>query len=160
MTCFDFSPEAFAPRDRSPVCDGSEGDFEAALLREQYRSLARMAPYYCGVATVGTVMLGCFVRETSSPLTAIVLAGAFAFVLFRLVYWLRVRPRIERQSLDVIRRDLRQANIEIPTGTFVFALIAATTIRQSGLLEESLLLVASWIVAAACALCLMRLGRC
>ena len=130
-----------------------------AILREQYQSLARMAPYHCGVAIVGTAMLGYFATGTSLPFGAIALVGAFAYVVFRLAYWLEARPRIERQSLAVIRRDLRQANVEIPALTFVFGLLAATTFQRGAPFQEPLLL-ASWIVAAACALCLMRLARC
>ncbi|HZZ62588.1 MAG TPA: EAL domain-containing protein [Roseiarcus sp.] len=160
MALFDLSLRDLARLGSAPAAASSETDLNDALLREQYRSLARIAPYHCGVAIVGTAMLGYFARETSWPVGAIVLVPACAYVLFKLVYWLAVRPRIERQGLDVIRRDLRHANIEIPTLTFVFALLAATTFGQVGPIEESLLLAASWIVAAACALCLMRLARC
>ena len=129
-------------------------------MREQYRSLARIAPYHCGVAIVATAIVGYLAGTTSPPLGAIVLVGALAIVLYRLAHWLEVRPCMERQSLDVIRRDLRQANVEIPTLTLVFCLLAVTAFGRVEPLEESLLLVASWIVAAACALCLMRLARC
>ena len=152
------SIRAFAQTDAAPVRESTDAEFDHALLREQYQSLARIAPYHCGVAIVGTAMLGYF--GTSPRPGAVVLAGAFAFVLFRLAYWLKVRHRVERQSLDVIRRDLRHANVEIPSLTFVFGLLAATTFRQGGPFEEPQLLAASWIVAAACALCLMRLARC
>jgi diguanylate cyclase (GGDEF)-like protein len=162
MALFDLAPRDAAHRRLGPAAaDSDEMDFDALLVREQYRSLARIAPYHCGVAIVAAVMLGAFVRERAPPRAAIfVLAGSSVFVLVRLIHWLQVRHRVERLSLGVIRRGLRQAEVEIPTLTFVFGLIAATTFRQGGLLEESLMLVASWIIAAACALTLLRLARC
>ena len=160
MALSEVSTSALARTDCAPLRKFANSDIDHALLREQYRSLARIAPYHCGVAIVATAVVGCLAGTTSSPLGAIVLVGALAFVLYRLAHWLEVRPCMECQSLDVIRRDLRQANVEIPALTFVFCLLAVTAFRRVEPLEKSLLLVASWIVAAACALCLMRLARC
>jgi len=160
MALFHLSLRDSAPTDSPAIAGSSETDLDDALMREQYQSLARIAPYHCGVAIVGTAMLGSFVVEASQPFGAMSLAAGFAYVLFRLAHWLEVRPRIERQRLDVIRRDLRQASVEIPALTFLFALVAATTFHRGGPFQEPLLLAGSWIVAAACALCLMRLARC
>jgi hypothetical protein len=49
MADSDLSPDGFAACGATPPPEASEADFKSALLREQYRSLARLGPYVHGV---------------------------------------------------------------------------------------------------------------
>ena len=85
-----------------------DADFEAFQTREQYRTLARMAPLFYGVAVLATTTLFSATRAKSSPLIAFVLAGLLlGVVVIRLLYWLRMRARADVQRLDVMRRDIQ-----------------------------------------------------
>ena len=69
-----------------PGFDASEAAFNAALLREQYRSLARLGPYVHGIVIVAALaFFGA--TPTGSLLTGILLPTALIAVsVFRLVF--------------------------------------------------------------------------
>ena len=69
-----------------PGFDAPEAAFNAALLREQYRSLARLGPYVHGVVIVAALALF-GATPTGSLLTGILLPTALIAVsVFRLVF--------------------------------------------------------------------------
>ena len=139
--------------------DTREADFKAALMREQYRTLARLGPYVHGVVILATVALCAATQRTSSLLDGMILPAALlALSLSRLISWLKARGRVERERLEVIRREVRAASILKPALAFTLSLMAAASARHGGVLELSLALVAVWVVAAASAFCLNALA--
>ena len=75
----------------APGFDTAEAAFNAALLREQYRSLARLGPYVHGVVIVAALA---FFGTTpnGSLLTGMLLPTALiAISVFRLASWLQMR---------------------------------------------------------------------
>ena len=161
MALIEFSAGGFNLIEaRAPAPEAVDSDFEAFQTREQYRTLARMAPLFYGGAVLATTTLFAATRAKSSPFIAFVLAGLLlAVVLIRMLYWLRMRARADVQRLEVMRRDIRQARIVGPALMFGFSLVAAVFVRPDGIVEKSLLLVAIWTTAVATAFCLMRLVR-
>ena len=65
MATLDFPPEGAAPREPGSMGEAREADFKAALLREQYRTLARLGPYVHGVVILATVALCATTQRTS-----------------------------------------------------------------------------------------------
>ena len=65
--------------------------------------------------------------------------------------------RLRRSNL--IRRRVHVASVVGPTLTFAFALTTAISTWQKGVLEFSLALLAVWVVAAVCAMCLNRIAN-
>jgi diguanylate cyclase (GGDEF)-like protein len=142
----------------APGLETSEAAFEAALLREQYRSLVRLGPYVHGIVIVAALaFFGA--TPTGSLLTGILLPTALIAVsLFRLVSWFKARASVELEALDIIRRKVNTASLLGPTLTFAFALTTAISTWQDGVVEFALALLAVWVVAAVCAMCLNRLA--
>jgi diguanylate cyclase (GGDEF)-like protein len=159
MTSIDF-PGGAAPSEPASAGDAREAGFRSALLREQYRTLAQQGPHVHGVVILATVSLCATMEPTSSLMGGVVLPAALlALSLSRLISWLNARDRVERERLEVIRREVRAASVLAPALAFVLSLMAALSARDSGILELSLTLVAVWAAAAACAFCLYALGR-
>src|ERR1700691_1854646 len=133
-----------------PGFDTPEAAFNAALLREQYRSLARLGPYVHGIVIVAALaFFGA--TPTGSLLTGILLPTALIAVsVFRLSSWFKARAGV--------RRKVRAASVLGPTLTFAFALTIAISTWQSGVVEFALALLAVWVVAAVCAMCLNRIA--
>jgi diguanylate cyclase (GGDEF)-like protein len=119
-----------------PRFGAPEADFNAAILREQYRSLARLGPYVHGIVIVAALaFFGA--APTGSLLTGMLLPTA----------------------LDRVRRKVRAASVLGPTLTFAFALATAIATWQGGVVEFALALLAVWVVATVCAMCLNRIAR-
>jgi diguanylate cyclase (GGDEF)-like protein len=138
--------------------DAREADFEAALLREQYRTLARLGPYINGVVILATVALCATAQRTSSLLDGMVLPAALlAASLYRLISWLKARRRVDLERLDVIRRKILATSVLAPGMAFALSLMAAS-MRQGNILELSLALAAVSVVAAASAFYLNALA--
>jgi diguanylate cyclase (GGDEF)-like protein len=57
-----------------------------------------------------------------------------------------------------VRRKVRAASVLGPTLTFAFALTTALATWQDGVVEFALALLAVWVVAAVCAMCLSRIA--
>ena len=143
----------------APGFDTSEAAFDAALLREQYRSLARLGPYVHGVVIVAALVFFGATAPTGSLLNGILLPAAFIAVsLFRLMSWFKARASVELEALDLVRRKVRVASVLGPTLTFAFALTMAISTWQDGVVEFALALVGAWVVAAVCAICLNMLA--
>jgi diguanylate cyclase (GGDEF)-like protein len=141
-----------------PGFDTSEAAFNAALLREQYRSLARLGPYVHGIVIVAALALF-GATPTGSLLTGILLPTALIAVsVSRLSSWFKARAGVELEALDRIRRKVRAASVLGPTLTFAFALTIAISTWQDGVVEFALALLAVWVVAAVCAMCLNRIA--
>ena len=139
--------------------DTREAAFNAVLLREQYRSLARLGPYVHGVVILAALALFCATASTGSPLSGVVLPAALVAVSgFRLVSWFKARASIELEALDLVRRRVRAATVLGPVLTFAFALTMAISTWRDGVVEFALALVAVWVVAAVCAICLNRIA--
>ena len=139
--------------------DTPEAAFNAALLREQYRSLARLGPYVHGIVIVAALALfgG---TPTGSLLTGFLLpTGLIAVSVFRLSSWFKARAGVELEALDCVRRKVRAASVLGPTLTFAFALATAISTWQVGVVEFALALLAVWVVAIVCAMCLNRIER-
>ena len=87
--------------------DTSEAAFKAALLREQYRSLARLGPYVHGIVIVAALALF-GATPTGSLLTGTLLPTALIAVsVFRLSSWFKARAGVELEALDRVRRKVR-----------------------------------------------------
>src|SRR5271157_6328075 len=158
MAFFDFPTEGAAPFEPESVSEARDAHFEEALLREQYRSLARLGPYVHGVVILATVAL-CGAQQKSTFLDGFMLPTALVVVsLFRLIFWLKARDRVERETLDVIRREVRAAGVLGPALAIALSLMAAVSTTQGGVPQFSLALVAVWVAIAACAFCLDALA--
>jgi diguanylate cyclase (GGDEF)-like protein len=141
-----------------PGFDMPEADFNAALLREQYRALTRLGPYVHGIVIVAALALF-GLTPTGSLLTGILLPTALIAVsVFRLSSWFKARAGVELEALDRVRRKVRAASVLGPTLTFAFALTTALATWQDGVVEFALALLAVWVVAAVCAMCLSRIA--
>jgi diguanylate cyclase (GGDEF)-like protein len=138
--------------------DTPEAAFNAALLREQYRSLARLGPYVHGIVIVAALaFFG--TTPTGSLLTGFLLPTALIAVsVFRLSSGVKARAGVELEALDRVRRKVRAAGVLGPMLTFAFALTAATSTWQDGVVEFALALLVVWVVAAVCAMCLNRIA--
>jgi diguanylate cyclase (GGDEF)-like protein len=159
MADSDVMPDGLAPCGAAPPAGIAEGDFKSALLREQYRSLARLGPYVHAVVILATTALCGATARTSPLIDGILLPAALVAVsIFRLISWLKARAGVERVTLDVARREVRGAGVLGPALAFTLSLMAATFTSQGGVVEFALALVAVWIAAAACAFCLNALG--
>jgi diguanylate cyclase (GGDEF)-like protein len=138
--------------------DVSDAAFNAELLREQYRALARLGPYVHGVVIVGALAYFGTTAPTGSLLSGILLPAALiAVCLFRLVSWLNARPNVEVEALDRVRREVRVASLVGPALTLAFAVTTAISAWQYSVVEFALALLAVWVVAAVCAICLNRI---
>jgi diguanylate cyclase (GGDEF)-like protein len=139
--------------------DTPEAAFNAALLREQYRSLARLGPYVHGIVIVAALALF-GATPTGSLLTGFLLPTALIGVsVFRLSSWFKARAGVELEALDRVRRKVAVASVLGPTLTFAFALATAISAWQDGLVEFALALLVVWVVAIVCAMCLNRIER-
>jgi diguanylate cyclase (GGDEF)-like protein len=139
--------------------DTPEAAFNAALLREQYRSLARLGPYVHGIVIVAALALF-GATPTGSLLTGFLLpTGLIAVSVFRLSSWFKARAGVELEALDRVRRKVAVASVLGPTLTFAFALATAISAWQDGLVEFALALLVVWVVAIVCAMCLNRIER-
>jgi diguanylate cyclase (GGDEF)-like protein len=137
----------------------SEADFRAALLREQYRSLVRLGPYVHGIVILAALALFFAPKPAGSFLGGIVLPAALIAVsVFRLISWFKARASVEVEALDHVRRKVRVASLLGPALTFAFALTATISTWQDGVVEFALTLLAVWVVAAVCAICLNRIA--
>jgi diguanylate cyclase (GGDEF)-like protein len=143
----------------APDVDTSEAAYNAALLREQYRSLARLGPYVHGIIILTALALFCATRPTGSFLDGIALPAALITVsAFRLVAWFNARASVELEALDRVRRKVRVASLLGPALTFGFALTIVISTWQDGVVEFTLALLTVWVVAAVCAICLNRIA--
>jgi diguanylate cyclase (GGDEF)-like protein len=143
----------------APGFDASEAGFNASLLREQYRSLVRLGPYVHGIVIVAALaFFGA--TPTGSLLTGVLLPTALIAVsVFRLASWFNARAGVEVEAIDRVRCKVRTASVLGPTLTFAFALTTAISTWQDGVVEFALALLAVWVVAAICAMCLNRIAR-
>jgi diguanylate cyclase (GGDEF)-like protein len=159
MADSDVTPDGFASCGAMAPGEAFEADYKSALLREQYRSLARLGPYVHLLVILSTAALCCATARTSSLIAGIVLPSALLAVSsFRLVSWLRVRPGVERVALDVVRREVAGAKVLGTALAFALALMASVSTWQSSVVEFALALVAVWVSVTACAFCLNALG--
>ena len=125
------------------------------MLRAQYRSLARLGPYVHGVVILATVALCAAARQRSTLLDGFILPAALVAVsLFRLIFWLKARECVERQTLDVIRRQIRAARALGPALAIALSLMAAVSTSQGGVSQLPFALSAVWVAIAASAFCL------
>src|ERR1700722_20263270 len=95
----------------APGFETSEATFNAALLREQYRSLARLGPYVHRIVIVAALELfgG---TPTGSLLTGFLpTTGLTAVSVFRLSSWFKARAGVEFEALDFVRRKVRAASV-------------------------------------------------
>jgi len=157
MALFDLTSPTSGRRTGARGREARAPDLEAVLVREQYRALAQLAPYFYGapIAAAATVVIAA--RGLWSPLYTVALPGAFLpFAVHRAAYWLKIRARVDSLSLEAIRRDLRRAAAAGPALAFAFSLIAAA-VPGTDTLERALLLLGVWIASAASAFSLTRL---
>src|SRR6516162_8173474 len=155
MTKYGASPHGVAACGATPGFDVCEAAFNAALLREQYRSLARLGPYIHGVVILAAVALLCVTAPTGSLIDGVLLPAALIGVsVLRLVSWFKARPSVELEALDLVRRKVRAASVLGSTLTFAFAVVTAIATWRDSVGEFALALIAVWVVAAVCAFCL------
>jgi len=155
MTKYGVSPHAGAACSAATGGETSEADFDEALLREQYRSLARLGPYIHGAVILAALALFAGAAPTRSLIEGSFLPAALIAVsVLRLRSWFRARGSVEHETLDAVRRKVRAASILGPTLTLAFVLVTAISTWQDGVVEFALALLAAWVVAAVCAVCL------
>ena len=143
----------------TPDFETSEATFNAALLREQYRSLARLGPYVHGVVILAALaFFGATAPTGPLPGGILLPAALIAVCLFRLISWFQARATVEVEALDLVRRKVRAASVLGPTLTFAFAVTTAMSQWQDGVAEFALALLAVWVVAVVCAICLNMLA--
>jgi len=139
--------------------DTSEAAFHAALVREQYRSLARLGPYVHGVVILAALAFFTATAPNRSFIGGILLPAALvAISLFRLISWFKARAGVEVETLDLVRRRVRAATILGPTLALAFTLTTVISQWQDGQVEFALALLAVWVMAAVCAICLNMLA--
>ena len=158
MSDCDLLPDGFDSRGETPPGETGAAEFESALLREQYRSLARLGPYVHGVIILATAALYCATAPASLIAGILLPAALLAVSTLRLMSWLRARESVERVTIDVLRREVMGARVLGPALAFALAMMAAASTAESNLVEFALAQVAVWIAAAACAFCLSALG--
>ena len=125
----------------SPRFASSEAAFNAALLREQYRSLVRLGPYVHGVVILAAMALFCATAPNGSLLKAVLLPAALVAVsVFRLISWFKARDGVETEALDLVRRRVRAATLLGPALTFAFTLTMAVSTWHDGVVEFALAL--------------------
>ncbi len=136
-----------------------ERDVEAALLREQYRALAQLAPYFYAAAIAAAATAALAVRHLWPPAyTAAFLVVFLPHAILRVLHWLKIRESVDALSLDSIRRVVRRTATVGPVLAFTLSLIAVV-LPTGGAIERSLLLFGVWIASAASAFCLTRLAQ-
>ncbi|HEY1779551.1 MAG TPA: diguanylate cyclase [Roseiarcus sp.] len=134
-----------------------ESAFDAALLREQYRALARLGPYVHGIIILAALAFFCATRPTGL-LLVVLPAALIAVSAFRLVCWFRARAGVEFEALDRIRRKVRVASLLGPALTLAVALTMAISTWRDDVAEFAATLLAVWVIAAVCAICLNRIA--
>ncbi len=160
MALFDLSPRGFGRVGPTLVADTREADLDAVLVREQYRSLARLAPYFYGAAIAAAAGLGLAACRAAAPHWTVAVSGALLpITVLQMAYWLRTGKHVDSLGLHVMRRDIRFATIFSPALALALSMVAAIALPQSDLLERSLLLFAIWLATAASAFCLTRLAH-
>src|SRR5579871_3649100 len=158
MSDCDLLPDGFGSHGETPRGEAHEAGFESVLLREQYRSLARLGPYVHGVIILATAALYCAIAAGSLIAGILLPAGLLAVSTLRLTSWLKAREAIEHVTIDVLRREVIGARIIMPALAFALAVMAGASTAESNLVEFALAQVAVWIAAAAGAFCLSALG--
>jgi diguanylate cyclase (GGDEF)-like protein len=158
MSDCNLLPDGFGSRGETPPGETGAGEFESVLLREQYRSLARLGPYVHGVIILATAALYAATAPASLVAGILLPAGLLAVSTLRLLSWLKARESVERVTIDVLRREVRGARVLGPALAFALAMMAAASTAESNVVEFALAQVAVWIAAAACAFCLSALG--
>ena len=143
-----------------PSLEACEADFSAALLREQYRSLARLGPYVHGVVILAAVALFVESMPAGSLLDGVLLPAALIAVsILRLVSWFQARANVELTPLDVVKRKVRAASVLGPALAFAFTLVATISTWPDTVGEFAATLVSVWVAAAVCAICLNIVAR-
>ena len=142
------------------AADPPDKEFEVVLLREQYRSLARFAPYLFGAMIAAAATVGVAMRGVRSPPYALI-APAALLIAAALVVALRLtsmRPR-DLQTAFIQRRAVRAVTILGPGLALAFTVATALALPHTYVVQRSLLLFALWIIAVASAFCLTRLAH-
>ena len=140
--------------------DTPEADFSAALLREhtaRWRGLAPMSMGSSFVAAVGAVRRD--VRPAAFLDRVLLPPRSSPSPFFAWSSWFKARAGVELEAIDRIRRKVRAASVLGPTLTLAFALATLISTWQGGVVEFTLALLAVWVVAAVCAMCLNRIAR-
>jgi diguanylate cyclase (GGDEF)-like protein len=158
MSDCDLSPDGFGFCRETPPGEACEPEFKSVLLREQYRSLARLGPYVHGVVILATAALFGATAPTSLIDGVLLPAGLLAVSTLRFISWLKARDRVERATIDLVRREVMGASVLGPALAFALAMMAAASTAESNVVEFALAQVAVWIAVAACAFCLSALG--
>ena len=97
--------------------------------------------------------------RSGSLLSGILLPTALMAISgFRLASWVQTRANVEFEALDLVRRRVRVASALGPTLTLAFAVTTAISTWRDGVVEFALALLAVWVVAAVCAICLNRIA--
>jgi hypothetical protein len=149
------SAHGFDSLGATPPGEAAEADLKSALLREQYRSLTRLSPYVHGIAIVAA--LACCAAAIGSSLlpSGIILPLAvIAFSMSRARAWIKARSRVEHETLDVVRREVRLAGVLGPAMAFGLSIMAAVYTWTGPPVEFVIALVAVWAAGAACSFCL------
>lgn len=153
------SPHGVAARSAATSGETWEADFDEALLREQYRSLARLGPYIHGAVILTALALFAGTAPTRSLIEGTFLPAALIAVsVLRFRSWCKARAGVEDEALDAVRRKVRTATILGPALTLAFALVTAISTWRDGVVEFTVALIAVWVVAALCAICLNRIA--
>jgi diguanylate cyclase (GGDEF)-like protein len=160
MAATNVSPRAVIGSGEALIDDLVDANFEGALIREQYRSLARLAPYFYGQAIIAAAAL-CTIVSSAWPtlLIAAVPAALLPAAALRTAHWMRARRRVDRLSLVTMRREVRAAQVVGPALSLALSLFAAVALPRLAMPEQWLLIFVAWIAMAVGAVCLSKLGH-
>jgi diguanylate cyclase (GGDEF)-like protein len=130
-------------------------DVGEMLLREQYRSLARLVPILYLVVIVATLSLMlAFYGRTSNMLSLWLPVVVLVPVGWRMRYWLKTRKCVDQRDMATIRRDIRVMTIIGPAIALGFMLIGVMMLIQGNIHEHSFAAIMIWFIATASSFCL------
>src|SRR5579871_257169 len=148
MTLTDIRSRTLDRRLPAPVEPAANNRLDIVLLREQYRSLVRFAPFLYGFVMLAAMMLAMAERHSASPLWTFAVPAVLVVALgARSAYWLKARRRVESRAEAVMRRDLRIALVVGPALTFGLSLAAAASLPPDNAVERALALFGLWAAA-------------
>ena len=133
-------------------------DPATTMLREQYRSLARLVPFLY-ICIVTTTFILCFAERHAAPveLTFMAPVPLLSIMLFRLRYWLKARRCLDQIDPHIMRRDILGTRLLAPSLTISFMMVAVIATLYDDFKTKILILVMVWISSVVCAFCLFAL---
>ncbi|MGL4280097.1 MAG: hypothetical protein ACRCS0_07010, partial [Albidovulum sp.] len=133
-------------------------EMRTAILREQYRMLANQVPVLYLIVLLATFSVCAIVFQQLTSKTLLVApVGVGALCVWRLIYWLRARTRIETVPARIMRRDLRATSFLGPFFAISFSLAALAAVPSLPAYSQSYVLAIVWVATISSAFSLFAL---